>query len=107
MQLINASARFELISANQQLIDFHLNRVMQAKLRKLQKPKAQTSEEEKGNISQLLSGYKAQNTGKMTDYNERLNQMQNPHLVMQTRMHEMSPLMFGDTLRLPMMFKQA
>ena len=28
LQLINASARFELLSANQQLIDFHLNRVM-------------------------------------------------------------------------------
>lgn len=28
LQLINASARYELLSANQQLIDFHLNRVM-------------------------------------------------------------------------------
>ena len=33
LQLINASARYELLTANQQLIDFHLNRVMQMKLR--------------------------------------------------------------------------
>ncbi len=31
LQLINASARYELLSANHQLIDFHLNRVMKAK----------------------------------------------------------------------------
>lgn len=31
LQLINASARYELLTANQQLIDFHLNRVMKAK----------------------------------------------------------------------------
>ena len=36
MQLINASARFELLAANQQLIDFHLNRVMNTKIRKKQ-----------------------------------------------------------------------
>ena len=30
LQLINASARYELLSANQQLIDFHLNRVMKS-----------------------------------------------------------------------------
>lgn len=34
LQLINASARFELLSANQQLIDFHLNRVMRSKFKK-------------------------------------------------------------------------
>ena len=28
LQLINASARYELVTANQQLLDFHLNRVM-------------------------------------------------------------------------------
>lgn len=28
LQLINASARFELLSANQQLLDFHLNRIV-------------------------------------------------------------------------------
>ena len=31
LQFINASARFELLSANQQLLDFHLNRIMQKK----------------------------------------------------------------------------
>lgn len=31
MQLINASARYELLSANHQLIDFHLNRVIKTK----------------------------------------------------------------------------
>ena len=34
LQLINASARYELVTANQQLLDFHLNRVMQAKSKK-------------------------------------------------------------------------
>lgn len=34
LQLINASARFELLSANQQLIDFHLDRVMRSKFKK-------------------------------------------------------------------------
>jgi len=34
LQLINASARFELLSANQQLIDFHLNRVMRSMFKK-------------------------------------------------------------------------
>jgi len=34
LQLINASARFELLSANQQLIDFHLNRVMKTMFKK-------------------------------------------------------------------------
>ena len=34
LQLINASARYELLSANQQLIDFHLNRVMKAMFNK-------------------------------------------------------------------------
>ena len=33
LQLINASARYELLSANHQLIDFHLNRVMKAKFK--------------------------------------------------------------------------
>ena len=36
LQLINASARFELLAANQQLIDFHLNRVMNTKFKKKQ-----------------------------------------------------------------------
>jgi hypothetical protein len=31
LQLINASARFELLSANQQLLDFHLNRIVNQK----------------------------------------------------------------------------
>ena len=34
LQLINASARFELLSANQQLLDFHLNRVMKTMFKK-------------------------------------------------------------------------
>ena len=38
LQLINASARYQLLSANQQLIDFHLGRIMQGKKKaKLQK----------------------------------------------------------------------
>ena len=32
--MINASARFELLTANQQLIDFHLNRVMKTMFKK-------------------------------------------------------------------------
>ena len=34
LQLINSSARYELLSANQQLIDFHLNRVLKVKINK-------------------------------------------------------------------------
>ena len=34
LQLINASARFELLTANQQLLDFHLNRVMKTMFKK-------------------------------------------------------------------------
>ena len=33
LQLINASARFELLSANQQLLDFHLNRIVHKKFK--------------------------------------------------------------------------
>lgn len=33
LQLINASARYQLLSANQQLLDFHLSRIMQSKLK--------------------------------------------------------------------------
>ena len=36
LQLINASARYELLSANQQLIDFHLNRVMNSMFKRKQ-----------------------------------------------------------------------
>ena len=47
LQLINASARFELLSANQQLIDFHLNRVMKKMLnRKNREHKDNNSAEE-------------------------------------------------------------
>lgn len=77
LQLINASARYELLQANQMLIDFHLNSVMRAKT----KPK-----EHKAAI--------------ITE-DENFSQMYNPHLVMQQRLNEMSPMMFGDTLRLP------
>lgn len=34
LMLINASARYELITANSMLIDFHLNRVMKAHSKK-------------------------------------------------------------------------
>lgn len=37
LQLINASARYQLLSANKQLIDFHLGRIMNKK-RKNKKP---------------------------------------------------------------------
>jgi len=37
LQLINASARFEFLSANQQLIDFHLDRVMRSRFKKQEK----------------------------------------------------------------------
>ena len=45
LQLINASARFELLSANQQLIDFHLNRVMNAVIKKKAAREAREAEE--------------------------------------------------------------
>ena len=77
LQLINASARYELLQANQMLIDFHLNSVMRART----KPKE----------------YKAA----IITEDEKFSQMYNPHLVMQQRLNEMSPMMFGGTLRLP------
>jgi hypothetical protein len=43
LQLINASARFELLSANQQLIDFHLERVMRAMFKKQDQKKPTNS----------------------------------------------------------------
>jgi hypothetical protein len=33
--------------------------------------------------------------------------MHNPHLVMQQRLSDMTPLMFGDTLRLPIFQNQS
>ena len=40
LQLINASARFELLTANQQLIDFHLDRVMKTMFKKHEQRKS-------------------------------------------------------------------
>ena len=34
LQLINASARYQLLSANQQLLDFHLSRIIKSKEKK-------------------------------------------------------------------------
>ena len=44
LQLINASARFELLSANQQLIDFHLNRVMRTMIKKQEQRQREAAE---------------------------------------------------------------
>jgi hypothetical protein len=57
------------------LIDFHLNSVMRCSNKRPQKPTVAIAEE--------------------------MSEMYNPHLVMQQRLNEMSPMMFGDTLRLP------
>lgn len=38
LMLINASARYELITANSMLIDFHLNRVMKSKKKQASSP---------------------------------------------------------------------
>ena len=49
--LINASARYELLSANQQLIDFHLNRVIKAQARKIARSQTQTDVENQQNLA--------------------------------------------------------
>lgn len=90
LQLINASARYELLAANQQLIDFHLNLVMQQPNRK-KKDAAEESYVDKKSVLESAA---------TTLYrDERIKY--DPHLVMQQRLNEMSPLVFGDTLRLP------
>ena len=43
LMLINTSARYELIAANDQVIDFHLNRVMKAKVNKNKKKELSSS----------------------------------------------------------------
>ena len=76
MQLINASARFELLAANQQLIDFHLNRVMNTKIRKKQgAPGADGQNKDPGN--KLASSSNAQNNANAASRNDRNNKLSN------------------------------
>lgn len=39
--------------------------------------------------------------GLSKEHEARVLQMQDPHLVMQQRLNDMNPMMFGDTMRLP------
>ena len=56
LQLINASARFELLSANQQLIDFHLNRMMNTMLnKKAAREKQKNAEVSSGGVQDVSS----------------------------------------------------
>ena len=60
LQLINASARYQLLSANQQLLDFHLSRIMQSKLKNktanLAKKKQQILKESSEQNQQNVNG---------------------------------------------------
>ena len=47
----------------------------------------------------LLSDHTNNNLSKEQD--RRMKQMQDPHSVMQQRLNDMNPMMFGDTIRLP------
>ena len=49
--LINASARYELLSANQQLIDFHLNRVIKAQAKKFARQQSQNEVENQQHLA--------------------------------------------------------
>jgi len=41
--------------------------------------------------------------GMSKEHEARMLQMQDPHLVMQQRLNDMNPMMFGDTIRLPVL----
>ena len=46
----------------------------------------------------LLSDH---NNNMSKEQDKRMKQMQDPHSVMQQRLNDMNPMMFGDTIRLP------
>ena len=41
--------------------------------------------------------------GMSKEHEARMMQMQDPHQVMQQRLNDMNPMMFGDTIRLPVL----
>ena len=53
LQIINASARYELLSANAQLIDFHLNRVLKAKFSKKNPKRMAMANETIGEVNEI------------------------------------------------------
>ncbi|CDW78642.1 UNKNOWN [Stylonychia lemnae] len=128
LQLINASARFELLSANQQLLDFHLNRIVNKKYQNKKSFKAVQGQKGKINQEQMIVCEDFENEsdrdsqlGKIYDVQEqsnrqRIKQMGNPHNIMQeqdyycltyfSRLNSMNPLSFGDTIRLPVLAEQ-
>ncbi|CDW71924.1 UNKNOWN [Stylonychia lemnae] len=125
LQLINASARYELLSVNQQLLDFHLNRIVNKKfkgkknlqingdkavhslnkssiqIQQLEKTPKENDIDERNsdayNSELSLSFQESSDRNKM----DRIKQLAAPHAIMQDRLNSMNPLTFGDTIRLP------
>eukprot|EP00347_Sterkiella_histriomuscorum_P021618 403333352 len=119
LQFINASARYDLLSANQQLLDFHLSRLMTRKHRNKKKVLQETSkradnalnpihesiqqnmivcedyENESDNVSDLNRMYDQSEIKKR----DKVKQMPQLHQII--RLNSMNPLCFGDTMRLP------
>ena len=97
--MINASARYELLHANQQLIEFHLNRIC-GRARKA-KPKRTDNDTISEKDEDVQSNAKPERLSQASSSIYGLHtskHMYNPHQVMQQRLESMSPLVFGETL---------
>lgn len=68
LQLINASARFELLSANQQLLDFHLNRIVHKKFKNGGQTKKQGFQNTAGSV--ITEGMGAGNNNILVEEDE-------------------------------------
>ena len=83
LALINASARFDFLSANQQLLDFQLNKIMNSKFSQYQ----ETNE----NPDKPL---RVDTADDEVDTKKRKSKFQNPVEMIQNRLVSMSPLAF-------------
>jgi hypothetical protein len=97
LQLINASARFELISANQQLLDFHLSRIMNKKFKKKKTFNPEKAGFEEGALNQVIVCEDIDNESvdmessmnydhkdkDQINKRERIKQLNDPHQIMQ------------------------
>lgn len=70
LQLINASARYQLLSANQQLLDFHLSRIMQQKLKNKQGSTIHRSKKQSGILKENTKDFE---NSSLIGPNQRLN----------------------------------
>lgn len=60
--------------------------------------------DQKGGMPSASKDYNSSSNSKKKDTNDvdsRIKQMQDPRHLMQERLNDMNPLMFGDTIRLP------